>query len=200
VPKSSIDTRNPPAHVLHRLERALGLVHERALGDLELEPVRPRARAHEECGEPLREERILHRLHGDVHGDLEARRQRSPVGNGAGGLSQHLERECRGLAARFGERDERRRRDLAAQRVLPPRERLEPDHLAAPEVDERLQGDPDLAAREGLLEFLRDEGPNGRKHGPGRARTSDARTPRVRPRGVSVPCQCSSVQRVPADR
>jgi len=88
---------------------------------------------------------------------------------------EHLERERRRLAARLRERDEGRRRDLAAQRVLPPRERLEPDHLAAPDVHQRLERDADVAMREGLLEVPRHQRVIEWKHGPRDTRTRGAR-------------------------
>jgi hypothetical protein len=163
--------------LLDRREDPVGLVHERALGDLELEPLGSHPVAVEERGEPIREQPILHRLHGDVHRDAQVGDPPAPRGQEPAGLAEDLERERRGRAALFGERNERRRSDLAPNGVPPAGQRLEPNDLPAAEVHQGLQRDAHVALGQGLLEVHRCERSVGRQHGPSHTRRSLARGP-----------------------
>src|SRR3546814_15372232 len=57
------------------------------------------------------------------------------------------------VLALFGLDDEFVGRDGAARRVGPPRERLDPDDAAGRDLILRLEGDPDVAAGERVLEL-----------------------------------------------
>jgi len=144
-----------------RSEGPLRRAHEGRLGDLEVEPLRARARVAQELSEQAGEQRILHRLDADVHRDAQVGRPLAPGRNERRRLAEDRERETRGRAAALGERDEDGGRDLAAYRIEPPGKRLEPDDRAVAEIDLWLERDPYPAAGQRRREIRWGQGSTG---------------------------------------
>src|SRR5712691_12630587 len=142
------ETASDRANFLDQAVSALGVLHDRALSNLQMESRRMKRRTAERLLDRGDEIALRQLLAGDVHADTQggARGFRSP---------------SRGLPARFdenefpdrnnqprilGQGDELRRRDYSAFRMLPAHEGLEADDRAGLEIDDRLVDEPQLVA------------------------------------------------------
>ena len=94
---------------------------------------------------------------GNVHGDPQAlaRRDRlAPLLHAAAGVHQHPAPERDDLAGLLRHRDELAGQQAALFRVLPPHQRLDAEQLGGLEVDDRLELEEELLARQRLVQVV----------------------------------------------
>ncbi len=134
---------------MQRRQRLLAVLHEEALGDLELEAVRREAGLGQDRFHHLVEvgRRNLHRR--KIDRDLQWRR---PFRGAPASLGQRPGAERQDEAAVLGHRDEHGRRHHAPDRMAPAGERLEAGHHIAPQVDDRLIVQLELLALDRLAQ------------------------------------------------
>ena len=116
--------------------RRFQVAEQRALGELELEPVGVEIGLLEDALDHVDEVGAAELQRRDVDGDGQAR----PALAVEAGAPQHPLAELDDEAGVLGDRNEIRRRDLAGGRMVPARQRLDADHDRAAGVDDRLIG------------------------------------------------------------
>ena len=140
-----------------RADPRLGLVHQHALGDLDLEAARIQSGLVEDGRDLVDEVRLdeLASRQVDRHEQLRTVRPRIAPGSGlpAGGL-EHPAAERQDEAGLLGQRDEGDRRHEATYGMLPADERLEADDALGGQVDQRLIVQPKLATLDALTEVV----------------------------------------------
>ena len=137
--------------VEHR-ERVLGVGHDRALGDLEGEDLRPEPGQFEMAHHLLDQMLVREAPHRQVHGDVEVEPVTLPLADAFQALLEHQVGEVADEAALLGDRDELVGHDRSVLRMCPASERLDRDHLAGVQVDLGLEVGFDLAALDGVTQ------------------------------------------------
>ena len=108
--------------------------------------------------------RELHGRDVDADADLAALRQpRLPDLDLAARLGEHPPSQWNNLPRLLGDRDELRRRDQAALRVLPADQRLDAEQIARVQFDDRLVVQQELALDQRFVEFARHFAPFARR-------------------------------------
>src|SRR5712671_2606968 len=136
------------SQLFERVDGAVGALHEAALGDLEDEAGRRELRLREDRPDRL-DEVVLAELAGrQVDADLQMRETQAelPLAQLAAGLTEDPLTHRDDVAGLFGDVDELARHPQRPVRRLPPNERLETDHGAADELDDRMIVEAELAA------------------------------------------------------
>ena len=137
----------------HRGFGAFDVAEQRRLGELELEPLRIEAGFrqnpldHADEIEPAELQRR----------DVDRNRDPRPCHAVEAGPPQHLGAELDDEPGMLGDRDEFGRRDEAARRVRPARQRLDADDLVAAGVEDRLVEHLEAVVLDGLAQVLLDE-------------------------------------------
>ena len=139
MPKSSTAMRTPSAlSLLEPLDRRLDVGHDRALGDLEVDPARLDAGLAQDPVDVLLEVGSTRLPLRDVDADGDQRVQDAPLGHLPAGVLEHLQPERHHEPGLLGERDEGVRGHQPTLRVLPPHQRLEPDKASGLHRHDRL--------------------------------------------------------------
>ncbi len=131
------------AQALERDHRALDVLDQQRLGDLEVEPVRRQPSLRQNGGDPLGDVGLAQLQRRQVDRDVEIG---APECRRLARQTQHLLAERADRAGLLGDRNERLGRHLAADRMLPAHQRLGADDLAIVEPDLGLERDADLVA------------------------------------------------------
>ena len=142
MPKSSSDRADAEiVELLHRRQRAVIVLEQQPLGDLELEPLRRQSRLRQR-GHHLQGKAAVPELdRRQVDGDLDAVRPGRRLDAGA---VQDPFAERDDHAGLLGDRDEHRGRHFSAHRMFPAHQRLAGRHPAGAQVDQRLVVQPEL--------------------------------------------------------
>ncbi len=146
----------------HRLQarelggHPVGVPERGALGDLQRQPGRREAGVAQDLDDVVGEVAGEDLVHGDVHRDAEVvvPGQVPPAFRGPAGAAQHLEADLVDRARLLGQRDEHVRGHGRLAGPAPPRERLQHRRPPRAQVDDRLEGDVDLAALDGAGQLL----------------------------------------------
>src|SRR6266850_4023529 len=160
------EARVPGAEVVHRdvhpellqilqhAQRALAIVDQRALGELELERARIEVVQAEGGGHRLDEAVAAELARRDVDRDAHRTSGRMPLRGALHRLHQGPVAELLDQLRLLGDRDEQRRRDEAALGMLPAHERLEADDGSGGEIDLRLVMQLDLLLADGRAQRI----------------------------------------------
>ncbi len=128
----------------------LHILHQGALGDLDLQPRRRKAGLAKDGQDPEPEAGIAQQHGRDVHREPHPRRPRHRRRAGA---QQDLVGQLADQAAVLGDGDEAAGLDLAQGRVVPTGQGLEADDLARLQVHQRLEVGHDVLVLDGLQQF-----------------------------------------------
>ena len=127
------------AQVVQHGDGPVGVGHDRALGDLQGQPVGRDVVPGEQAGDVGDEVGVLQAAGGEVHRDAEVVAGRPPASRTAASDGvEHLGRQAADEAAALGDRDELLGPDRAEHRVLPADERLDARDLAGAQPGLRL--------------------------------------------------------------
>ena len=146
------DLHPEPAHLRQGAHVLVDLRHHQALRDLERQALRRDVVLAEPARHQVRESRICEVANGHVHGGVERHALLAPGAAVVERAPQHLLGEGFDQAGVLRERDEARRRDRSAGGVIPARQGLEAARQSRPDVDARLEREPEPVAREQVAE------------------------------------------------
>ena len=145
-----------------------GVLHGRALGDLDLEVARVEAGLLEDAADARRQAALLELQRRQVDGEAQVGLAGGVPGHRLlAGAAQRPLADRHDQARLFRHRDEGVGRHQAAARVLPAQQRLDPGDAAGGEVDLRLVEEPELAALDPLAQVVLERQPleRARVHG-----------------------------------
>ena len=137
----------------HRQFRGVEVAEERALGQLELQPVGVEIGLGQDALDHLDEVGAAELQRRDVDGDGQAR----PGAAVEAGAAQHPFAQIDDQAGMLGDRNELRRRDLADGRMVPARQRLDADDLFAAGIHDRLVGGGEAVVLDGVEQVAFEE-------------------------------------------
>ncbi len=133
------------------LEVGVGVVHDRALGELDHEVAGLEPRLLQRLGHVLHQVAVLQVPRRDVHREAQpaaAGHRAAPAAQVAAGLAQYPAAELVDLAALLDHLDEARGHQHAGLRVAPAHQRLDAEQAAGAEIDDRLILEEELLVRQ----------------------------------------------------
>ena len=137
----------------HRLSGPLGLDHQAALGDFDVQQVRRNRVGHQERLDGVRQVRIVQVAHRQVHRDRNAEASGVPDTALADRRLEHPATQRRDQAGLLGERNEVVWHDQATPRVLPAHQGLDPCQARVGAVALGLVVEPQLVALDTLAQL-----------------------------------------------